>query len=66
MIPILVNLLILILVFGLIWWLITQIIPVPPQFLWIVQVILVVILILCLIDLLAGFSGVWWRYPVVR
>jgi hypothetical protein len=52
MIPALIWFLVLILVAGLIWWVITQIVPLPPPFLQVAQVVLVLILLIALISLL--------------
>jgi hypothetical protein len=53
MLGLLVSLLILVLVCGLIWWILGMI-PIPPQFRWVVNVIIAVIFLIAIIELLAG------------
>lgn len=62
LISLLINLIIIMLVLGVAWWIIS-IIPLPPPFAMIAQVILVLIALILLIDLLLGVGG-WhllWR-----
>ena len=62
MIGLLINLLILVLVFGVAWWIIT-LIPLPPPFGLVAQVVLALILLIILINfLLNGDLG--WRAPL--
>jgi hypothetical protein len=63
MIPILVQLIILLLVLSVAYWIVT-ILPLPPPFPRIIQVVLGLILLIWLLDLLLGFSGsggLWYR-----
>jgi uncharacterized membrane protein (GlpM family) len=53
MISILIYILILCLVFGVVYYVIT-LLPLPPPFALIAQVILALVLVLCLLDLLLG------------
>lgn len=59
MLSLLVGLLILILIFAIVWWIITMI-PVPPQFKWVVNVLFAIILLIAVISLLTGA----WTFPV--
>lgn len=63
MIGLLINLLILVLVFGVAWWIIT-LIPLPPPFGLVAQVVLALILLIILIDFLLGGSELGWRAPL--
>ena len=56
MIGVLVYFLIVLLVLGVVWWVLTEI-PLPPPFLKIARVVLVVIALLFLIDILLGIGG---------
>jgi len=60
MIGLLVNLLILVLILGVVWWVIS-LFPLPEPFPRVVQVIFVVIVLLILIDFLTGVAGVGWQ-----
>jgi hypothetical protein len=67
MVGLLINLVILVLILGVVWWIIT-LFPLPEPFPLIIRVVFVLILVLILIDVLTGFAGVgwrpWWRgYP---
>jgi uncharacterized membrane protein (GlpM family) len=64
MISILIYILILCLVFGVIYYIVT-LLPLPPPFALIAQVILALVLVLCLLDILMGgrFVGGPWRLP---
>lgn len=53
MITIVVNLLILLLIFGLVWYIIT-LIPLPEPFLKVAQIVLLVLLLLVLLGIFAG------------
>lgn len=53
MLSLLLSLLILCLIFGVIWWVLSMI-PIPPQFAWIVRVIFAVIFLIVLIEFLMG------------
>ena len=54
MLSILLTLLIIILIYGLVWYLFT-IIPLPPQFLKLAQIVIAIALVLTLISLLLGY-----------
>jgi len=54
MISLLVSLLILVLVFGLVWWIFTSIVPLPEPFGRVAQVIIAILFILCLLGILFG------------
>lgn len=64
MIGLLINLLIVALILGVAWWILT-LIPLPPPFDLIVKVVFVLIALIVLIDLLVGLGGMTWR-PVWR
>lgn len=53
MLSLLVSLLILLLIFGVIWWIMSMI-PIPPEFAWIVRVVFAIIFLIALISLLTG------------
>lgn len=63
MISLLISLLVLILIFAIVWW-ILSLIPVPPQFRWIAQVVLGIILLLCLLGFLTGGIGFPALHPL--
>lgn len=65
MIDLLINILIIVLVLGVAWWVCT-LIPLPPPFLTIVQVIIVVIALILVIKLLLGVTGASWHGPLLR
>ena len=56
MLSILVTILVMCLIFGLIWWIIT-LIPLPPPFGRVAQVVIAVIFVICLIYLLLPLAG---------
>ena len=57
MLSLLVTLLILLVIFAVFWWILSMI-PIPPQFKWIVNVIVGIIFLICIISLLTGnFPG---------
>jgi hypothetical protein len=58
----LVSLLVALLIFGLIWWVIT-LIPLPPPFAQVVRVVIAVIFCIWLIYLLLGATG---AHPLLR
>lgn len=60
MIGLLVNLLILVLIFGVAYWIIT-LIPLPPPFALVAQVVLALILLIVLVEFLLGGAGLEWR-----
>lgn len=53
MISLLISLLILCLILGIFWWILSMI-PIPPQFKWVVQVIVAIVFLIALIELLTG------------
>ena len=53
MLGLLVTLLIICLIFGIVYWILGMI-PIPPQFKWVVNVILAVAFLIVIIDLLLG------------
>ena len=64
MIGLLINLLILLLIFGVAWWILT-LIPLPPPFAMIVRVVFALILLLVLIEWLLPL-GAGWHGPLLR
>ena len=58
MLGLLVSLLILILIFAIAWWILSMI-PIPPQFRWIVNVVFAIIILICVISMLTGA----WSFP---
>ena len=64
MISILLSLVILLLVFSLVWFIITRI-PIPPDFQWIVQIVLAIIFVICLIELFVGGFN-FAAHPLLR
>src|ERR1700729_753922 len=64
MLSLLISLLILILMFAVIWWIIS-LIPVPPPFVWIVQVVVAVIFLIALIETLTG-GFVFFPHTILR
>lgn len=61
MIDLLIHLLIIFLILGVAWWVIS-VIPLPPPFALIAQVVFVIIALIIVIELLLGISGgVGWR-----
>lgn len=65
MIGLLINLLILVLVFGVAWWIIT-LIPLPPPFGLVAQVVLALILLIILVNFLLNGSELGWRGGLLR
>lgn len=69
MLSILVSLLILLVIFAIVWWILSMI-PVPPPFVWIVRVIFAIIFLIALIALLTGsyslFPGGGVGHPLLR
>lgn len=63
MIELLISLLVLVLIFGVAWWIIT-LIPLPPPFHQVAQVVLALIFLLVLLGILLG--GVPFRPLVLR
>jgi hypothetical protein len=56
-----VSLIIALVVFGLIWWLVTTYIPMPPPIRTIVTVVFVLILIVWLLQFVGGVPGLHLR-----
>ena len=59
MLSLLIGLLILLLILGVVYWILVMI-PIPPQFKWIVQVLFAIIVLIAIISLLTGA----WSFPV--
>lgn len=53
MLSLLISLLVLCLILAVFWWILGMI-PIPPQFKWIVQVIVAIVFLIALIELLTG------------
>jgi hypothetical protein len=53
MLSLLVSLLVLLIIFAVIWWILGMI-PIPPQFAWIVRVVFAIIFLIAMIELLTG------------
>lgn len=62
MINLLITLLVLVLIFGIIWWIFTSLIPLPAPFAKVAQVIIALIFVLLLLGIF--FGGV--DLPVLR
>jgi len=64
MISSLVGLLIILLIIGVIWYAVTSLIPLPPPFGVIANLVLALILVLVLLEFLLPFAGIhaWGRY----
>ena len=60
MLSLLISLLILCLILGVVYWIITMI-PVPPPMTWVVRVIFAIICLVALVSLLTGS----WAFPIV-
>lgn len=63
MLTLLIHMLIILLILGVAWWVIS-LIPLPPPFHMILQVVFVLIALIVVIDLLLGISGsgrLLWR-----
>ena len=66
MLSLLVWFIVLIVVFAIVWWIVQQI-PIPPQFRWVVNVILGLIFLIIVVSLLmGGFGGVGLGHPILR
>ena len=65
MISILLWLIVLLVVFAIVWWIVGQI-PIPPQFRWVVNVILGVIFLIVMLSLLTGYGGLGLGHPLLR
>lgn len=64
MLSLLVTLLILLLIFAIFWWILSMI-PIPPQFKWIVNVIVGIVFLIMVISLLTGNFPVFGsHYPL--
>jgi hypothetical protein len=53
MLSLLVSLLVLLVIFAIVWWILSMI-PVPAQFAWIVRVVFAIIFLIAMIELLTG------------
>lgn len=56
MLALLINLIVILLVLGVVWWIIT-LLPLPAPFPLIIQVVFVLIALIVVVDLLLGISG---------
>jgi heme A synthase len=56
MISLLISLLILLVIFAVVWW-ILSLVPIPPQFRWIANVVIALIFLVWLISILGGVGG---------
>lgn len=65
MLSLLVTILILLLIFAVFWWILGMI-PIPPQFKWVVNVVIGIIFLICLISLLTGNFPVFGAHPLLR
>lgn len=65
MIPFLINLLILLIIFGVIWYIIDLLPIIPPQFKLIAKAIIGVILLLILLSMLGGYAPSFWPRSTV-
>jgi hypothetical protein len=59
MLSLLVSILILLVIFAIVWW-IASMIPIPPQFRWVVNVLLGLIFLIMIISLLMGGLSFPW------
>ena len=60
MVGLLIHILILALILGVVWWVIT-LIPLPPPFPLIARVVFALIALIIVIDLLLSIGGTGWR-----
>jgi hypothetical protein len=58
MLSMLISLVVLLLIFAVFWWILTMI-PVPPEFVWVVRVAAAVVFLIALVSLLTGA----WAFP---
>lgn len=65
MLSLLVSLLILLVIFAVVWWILSMI-PVPAEFMWIVRVIFAIIFLIALISLLTGAFSFYPGHPLLR
>lgn len=65
MLSILISLLILLVIFSVIWWILSMI-PVPAPFVWIVRVIFAIIFLIALIALITGGYSFYGPHPLLR
>lgn len=63
MLALLINLLILVVIFGIIWWILSMV-PVPPTMRWIVNVIFAVIFLIVVISMFMGAWTLPFGHPV--
>ena len=65
MLELLVYFLIVLVIFAIVWWILSMI-PIPPQFKWVVNVILGIIFLIIVISMLTGgFGGVGLHHPLL-
>lgn len=61
MLSLLISIMILLVILALCWWVLAMI-PIPPQFKWVVQVVFAIVCLICLFSLLTGA----WSFPIVH
>ena len=59
MLSLLISLLVLCLILGVVYWILSMI-PIPPPFAWVVRVVFAIICLICLISILTGY----WSFPI--
>ena len=65
MLSLLVSLLIVCLILGIVWWIIT-LIPVPPPMVWVVRVIFAIICLIVVLSLMFGSWSLPYGHPLLR
>jgi hypothetical protein len=65
MLELLVYFLIVLVIFAIVWWILSMI-PIPPQFKWVVNVILGIIFLIIVISMLTGGLGGFGVHPILR
>ena len=63
MLSLLIWFLVLLIVFAIVWWILSMI-PIPPQFRWIANVVLAIIFLIIVVSLLTGNIG--GLHPLLR
>lgn len=63
MLSLLVSLLIILVIFAIVWWILSMI-PVPAEFVWVVRVVFAIIFLICIIALLTGNFPLTYHYPL--
>ncbi len=59
MLALLINLILICVILGILWWILT-LIPIPPPMTWIVRVVFALICLLLVLSLLTGS----WSFPI--